>query len=285
MASKKEVKVSNSIYNVTNMIKEKNAVKYNSVQGYTVSTGANQIHFFTARPDGAGEDDVLVGHILGSYLTVSKNRGLGHGNDCAFYDSDYFIAQGGGTTNSIKIKRLNNSLSHVATYEYKAMDAGDNKLPSISCIAHLNSNYFVLGKGSKFAVCLLDEKNNQFVEKSRFHLKDSDMKSFTRPGCSRNGQGIYCTGNKLYKVYSYNNSSNIVQQNDIAVFTMPGTSPSFSGAASLNTIYSCDRTNKAFFEIESISSPDSGKTMFMLANVKESTGSNESDKIYNITLP
>lgn len=39
------------------------------------------------------------------------------------------------------------------------------------------------------------------------------------------------------------------------------------------------------FEIESISSPDSGKTMFMLANVKESTGSNESDKIYNITLP
>lgn len=118
------------------------------------------------------------------------------------------------------------------------------------------------------------------MEVSRFNL--GNLSELSRNGFDRDAQGIYCSGKKLYKVYSYR-SSGVVKRNDIAVFTMPGNSPSFSGTATLNTIYSCDRTDKDFFEIESISSPDSGNTMYMLANVKENN--KPCDKIYSISLP
>lgn len=118
-----------------------------------------------------------------------------------------------------KIKRLDNSLNHVATYTYSAMkDSG--KLTNITCIAHLSSKYFILGSGTKFAICFLDTNNNLLIEKSRFSITDTDL-----------------------------------------------------------SIYSCDKTGKEFFEVESITSPDSGSTMYILANVIDS--GERSDILYS----
>ena len=93
-------------------------------------------------------------------------------------------------------------------------------------------------------------------------------------------------GGKLYKVYSYgytSNSKTIINQNDIAVFKLSGISPSFSGAT-LDTIYSCDKTNKEFFEVESISSPDSGRNMYILANAIDKGESNDNDKMFSVSF-
>lgn len=281
MATKKEaIVITPAICNVTSKLKEKGAGSFNCVQGYTVSTGSNFVHFVTARPDGV-ENNVAVGHMLGDIMSVSKNRELGHANDCAYYDSGFFIAQGGGNTTSTKIKRLDNSLNHVATYTYSAMkDSG--KLTNITCIAHLSSKYFILGSGTKFAICFLDTNNNLLIEKSRFTITDTDLSMLKRDNCTRSGQGIYYSRGKLYKVYSYS-SGTIIKKNDIAVFTLRGSSPLFSGAT-LDTIYSCDKTGKEFFEVESITSPDSGSTMYILANVIDSGESSDKDRIYSVSL-
>lgn len=286
MATKKEAIVNTpAICKVTELLNGQGAGTYNSVQGYTVSTGANEVHFVTARPDGI-ENNVAVGRILGKSMSVSTNRTLGHANDCAYYDDGYFIAQGGGNAkNNTKVKRLNNSLQHVATYTYSPMkDSG--KLETITSIAHISSGYFILGAKKKFSVCLLDTTQNLFVEKSRFTISNDDLAQLKRDNCTRNGQGIYFLGGKLYKVYSYgytSNSKTIINQNDIAVFKLSGISPSFSGAT-LDTIYSCDKTNKEFFEVESISSPDSGRNMYILANAIDKGESNDNDKIFSVSF-
>ena len=86
MATKKEAIVNTpAICKVTELLNGEGAGTYNSVQGYTVSTGANEVHFVTARPDGI-ENNVAVGRILGKSMSVSTNRTLGHANDCAYYD-------------------------------------------------------------------------------------------------------------------------------------------------------------------------------------------------------
>lgn len=150
MATRKTLTVNKSIYNITNELGNL-ANKYSNVQGYTVTTGVNRAHFFTARREDVA-DDIAVGFIFGS-TKISQNRGLGHANDCAYYDSGCFIAQGGGTTKNTKVKRLNNALEHVATYTYSPMDSSSDKLENITNIAYLTSNFFILG----------EQKNVQFV--------------------------------------------------------------------------------------------------------------------------
>lgn len=278
MAVKKTVTVDSAIYNITDKLQGKGAKEYNCVQGYTISTGANMVHFITARPNGK-EDDVAVGHLLGQEMTVSKQRHLGHANDCAYYNSRYFIVEGGGTFSSTKIVELDNSLKHQGTYTYNAMKQS-GKLDNITGIAHIKEQYFLLCEGQKLSVCILNATKMTFDEKSRFSLSTNDLGQLSRSGCTRCGQGIYYAGGKLYKIFSYKSGTSI-KQNDIAEFSLSGSAPLFK-RANLEYIYSCDRNSKVAFEIESLSSPNAGKTMYMLANVKE--GTEEADRIYKISL-
>lgn len=64
---------------------------------------------------------------------------------------------------------------------------------------------------------------------------------------------------------------------------MSGSSPVFNGI-SLNAIYACNRPEKARFEIEGIGSADGGKNMYMLANVQNEKGGDQTDSIYEIKL-
>lgn len=273
------VKVSGTVCNVTKLMAEKGKGQYNTLQGYSVSS--NYVHMIvmiqsdTAAVLARGEGQDTI-----SSLAVSDNKTLGHGNDCA-YHNNFYIAQGGGKNSCDDILCFNSSFSQVGKYTYKKMN-GVNALPTVSCIAHITGNYFFLGTGRLHAVCVLDKNTKIFQEVSRVELTKEDINLIERSGCEIIYQGIYYANNKLYKVFSHKGSNGKIQCNDIAVFSLSGNSPKFNKAV-LSAFYSCDRTGKESFEIESVSSPDQGKTFYMATNQMEDTVTRK-NSIYKIQL-
>lgn len=73
----------------------------------------------------------------------------------------------------------------------------------------------------------------------------------------------------------------VIAKNNIAVFKLKGTKPLYTGAT-LEAVYSCDKTGKKTFEVESISSPN-GSSMYVLANVVDGNGT-AADRIYSVSF-
>lgn len=295
-----KVYILNTVYNVTEMFKAKGAALYTSAQGYTVSSGVNRIHFITSLKS---QDNVAVAHVMGKQETngevggqYSKGRNYGHANDCAYYDSVFFIVQGGGKkVNSNEdddekgrqIIRLNNSLKELDPYNYNPLPKNSKKIydkveefKTITGIAHISGKYFALCCGMGVSICELNKSAKTMQEISRFKLSGVHN-NLSRSGCELTGQGIYCTNSKLYKVFSYRDSLGAIRQNDIGVFKFDSTTPSQMTKASLTASYSCDQPKKDSFEVESLGSPDGGTTMYMLANVAENGAK---DKLYQVSF-
>lgn len=277
MATKKKA-TTKGIYNLTNMLKEKGLGSFKSVQGYTITTDSNPVHFFTALEKSKGkdtDDNVVLGHIQNGKISVGTKRHLGHANDCAYYDNGFYVAQGGGSTKDrTEIIELNNDLKFVRRYKY------DGDLGRISYITYMQHGYFIMGNGKEVAICKRDKANVKFVQEARFELNVNDLK---RTGCTREYQGAFYADGRLYRVCSYKNEkSSVITQNDIAEYKLRGISPSYSGAT-LENIYSCEISGKKFFEVESISSSDYGENMYVTANVTDGDGS-ENSRIYKVTL-
>ena len=270
MATKGTAKTT-GVYNVSEMLKKAGAGNYTSVQGYTTSTGPNTVHFITARK---ADNDVAFGHILGSTMSASKDNKVGHANDCAYYSNGYFIAQGGGNFKSTEIVRTDNGLSEIKRFKY----TGD--LPTITCIAYVGSEHFLVGGGTKYEICKVDVTNKTFVKKSKFEIPDSIENQLKVAGYTLQHQGAYVTGGQLYRIQSYEKNGAITK-NKIAVFNLKGKSPLYTGVT-LDAVYSCDKTGKKTFEFESISSPN-GSSMYVLANVVDGDGT-AADRIYSVSF-
>lgn len=262
------------------LMEENGKGEYTKLQGYTISSNYTHMLVMLSNLDTTA---VLVrgkGQNTISSITISGSKQLGHGNDCAFKDN-FYIAQGGSEPNTV-IKCFNSSFSLLGQYSYKTRE-GKTPISSISCIAYISDKYFFLGSGRKYAVCSLDENAKVFQEVSRISIPNEIIDELKRTNCTLTSQGIYYAKNKLYKVYSHKDSQNKILRNDIVVFALPGTGPKFSGDVSLSAIYSCDRTQKELFEIESISSPDNGSTFYMATNQMEDSIT-QKDCIYKIKL-
>lgn len=281
-----KVSILDTVYDVAKIFKKKGAGEYSSTQGYTVTTGTNRVHFFTAIKS---NNNVAVARVMGEQNdngdvggTISKDRELGHANDCAYYDSGFFIAQGGGDNDNTNIKRLNNSLEHVATYKYKPTSSNNcDALTSVTGIAYISGGYFALSQGMRVSICKLDTDKGAFTEVSRFMLTGVGNHLSRGSSYERLSQGIYYAHSKLYKAFSYKDSSGAIKQNDIGIFELNSSIPTEMSKAKFETSYSCDKTGKALFEVEALSSPDAGNTMYMLANVYDG---GEKDKLYRVSF-
>lgn len=195
-----------------------------------------------------------------------------------------------------QIIRLDNSLGMTA-YNYDALPKSSSKvkeytdkdgnkkkveaLKGISGIAHITGNYFALSQGMRVSICEMNKKTQIFKEISRFRLSKIGNHLTRGDDYTRVPQGIYCTDSKLYKAFSYKDSSGAIKRNDIAVFKFNNTMPSDIEQATFSTSYSCDRTGKELFEVESLGSPDNGKTMYMLTNIDDNGAQ---DKLYCVSF-
>lgn len=279
--------INSTKYDISKILKNKNLEGYTAAQGYTIgSDGLNVAIALATLQEGQETDDprdaVLIG-VSGTDIYTKSNLDLVHGNDCTFYDGKYFIAPGGKVGNKvIKAYELDNGKwVGAGSYTYMPMTSKDIQfpaLPKVSAIAHISGKYFILGEELKVSVCELDTKTKQFNEFSRFGLDTSDKSKLVRDNCTRKYQGIYYKNKKLYKVFSYQNKAKIAW-NDVAVFDLKGTTPSFNGTT-LNASYTCDNASLNTFELEGIASY--GGNMYVYANVKENA--TQKDSIYSVTL-
>ena len=255
--------------------KDSNLKKYTSTQGYAIKS--NGKHIVAIRNDNTNETALIK--LNGNVREEMKlGKKLGHANDCTCHDGHVFVAQGGGDTKSCDIKEFDETLQHVATYQYVEKNS-KTKLENITSIAHVKQNYFIIGEGRNYVVARLNKSAKTLDGCSAFELKKSDVDGLRKSDSisKRSPQGICYADGKLYKAYSYTVNSKITR-NDIACFDLPSSSPSFSGTATLLRKYTCDKTDKSLFEIESIDSPDGGNTFYIASN--ESSG----DMIYKATL-
>lgn len=286
-----EVSIVKNVYNVTRMFEADNDGQYDKAQGYTVSNGSNLVHFITSIET---NDNVAIAHVTGKQSDnghvsgrIATNRHYGHANDCTFYDNHFFIAQGGGGKELTKIICLDKTLTDQSIYNYKPMNNSANgvaALGSVSGIASIGHGYFALSQGMKVSICELHRDTKVFKEISRFRFsKIGDH--LTRDGYRQVPQGIYCTASKIYKVFSYEteNGNEKIKRNDIGVFKFNSSTPSMIDKATFETSYSCDRTGKQLFEVESIGSPDGGNTMYMLTNIEEK-GGKQTDVLYQVSF-
>ena len=177
------VKVQKSIYNITNNLAEAGvSSEYSAVQGYTINN-TNTASFIAVKTK-EGENDVAVAYITNlneKPNKVSTGRGLGHGNDCAFYKNNYFIAMGCQKFKTTDIKCLNKSLNHVATYSYVPM-SGETQLNYISCIAYLTGDYFVVGAGLVYSICRINETAKTFNAVSQFTIDNKKITPYLTRG-------------------------------------------------------------------------------------------------------
>lgn len=286
------------VYDVSKMFQAEGMGNYTSSQGYTVTTEKEYKHFITAidtNPKSNTKDKVAVGLVKGKQGANGKvdgkykdDKSYGHANDCTYYDNCFFIAQGGGKNKpSLQILCLNSSLEEEPPYYFQSMtncSNGTAALTSITGISHIKYGYFALGQEDRISICELHKDTRILKEISRFELSKIGT-HLSRKGYTRVGQGIYCTGSKLYKAFSYEiadeESNEAIKRNDIGVFKFNSGTPSMINRATFSTSYSCDHTEKKLFEIESLGSPDDGKTMFMLTNVDEN---GQKDTLYKVSF-
>lgn len=253
--------------NISKAMKEaapSSAGTYIKPAGYTRGwDGTNVAVMLPKAENGTG---VFVG-ISGTTVKVTDvKKNIGHANDGAYFNEQYFFATGGGKTKSKIIRCYGMDLKHYGDYTF-ASDKSDD----ISCIAHIVNNYFFLGKGSTIYVC---EKNNS---KMTFDIvKNSTIITLPKSGtvlANWINQGMYCRTDKLYKIYSERVSqSEQIKRNYIAVYNLTGTRPYYTGA-SLSAVYSCNRDEKFLFEVQSIDVSTSGE--IRIAIDKRDTGEND----------
>ncbi len=287
------IKVQKSIYNITeNLAKAgEDYSEYTSVQGYTIND-TNTASFLAVRKNNSEMAALAYITNLNSTPKVNPDRRLWHANDCAFYKNNYFIVMGSQKDPVTDIKCFNHSLERIATYSYIPM-SGETQLNYISCIAHLTGDYFVVGAGLVYSICRINETAKTFNSVSQFIIDNDKITPYLTRGANyhRTGQGIWCIGNMLYKLFSYyiksdseDDSKKIIKHNDLAIFQMPGVAPYISGEASLTRYYSCDRPTKDSFELKSLAFPDNGTTFYIAANVKEANATKQKDSIYSAAL-
>lgn len=157
-------------------------------------------------------------------------------------------------------------------------------LGSVTQIASLEGGYFLLGQRDRYAVCRIEA--DRLMERTRFDVsKAVEEIERERSINLANGdeiirQGIYCANHRLYKVVSIKKDKKI-QKNNIIEIYLNGTWPEVtSGTYQKN--YQWDRTDQSTFEVEDISSPDSGGTLYGIANSTQ--GNWQTDTIYQIAL-
>ena len=287
-----KVNVIENVVNVSKILREHGASAYSAAQGFTL--GANGLKFAVSLDDDTNPDKAALIGITDSHQYVRTGLVLGHGNDCTYYSGYYYVTVGGDSDAPTTVKRYKlDTLSSekwvgAGTFTYDPIIASEIKtkaLTKVSAIAHIFGENFILSQRDRFSVCRLDETNKKFVEFSRFQMSEDDYDKLSRSGCGDPiPQAMYYARSKVYKAFSYRNTNTEeIKENDIAVLSLKGTTPSFNGI-SLDTIYSCDRTSKLRFEVEGIGASDGLTNMYMYANVKESESSKQSDSIYSITL-
>ena len=286
-----KVNVIENVVNVSKLLREHGASAYSAAQGFTV--GANGLKFAVSLDDDTNPDKAALIGITDSHQYVRTGLVLGHGNDCTYYGGYYYVTVGGDSDAPKTVKRykLDTLTSEkwvgAGTFTYDPTSGAGIKgdpLTKVSAIAHIFGENFILSQKDRFSVCRLDETNKKFVEFSRFQLSAADYKKLSRSNCEKLPQGMYYAHSKVYKAFSYRNTtSKEIKENDIAALSLEGNSPNFTGI-SLDTIYSCDRTSKLRFEVEGIGASGGVTNMFMYANVKEDKDSKQSDSIYSITL-
>lgn len=279
------VHVGERMLNITEALKNQGHAEYTSAQGFTIAP--NGVSYAMSLDKHEDYESSVLMSIIDWHVYTRFGMDLGHCNDCEYYNGCVYVTVGGDGANRKKVNRLAFSTydgwKYLDTFTYVPKD-DNGGLDRVSGIAHISGDNFILSEGKKFSVCWLDEEKKQLAEFSRFQINDVDNDQLSRNNCYRRAQGIYYAKNKLYKVFVYeNNTSEKIKRNDIAVFNLQGNSPSFTGM-SMAAKYACDDTSKVTFELEGIGSADSGNNMYMLANVRNTKESGQSDSIYKITL-
>jgi len=194
-------------------------------------------------PTGSGIG-VFVSMLNGTTKVTGLKKNIGHANDGAYFNEQYFFATGGARegVNSKIIKCYGMDLKHDGDYTF----TGPKN--DISCISHIVNNYFFLGKGNKIYVCWKDSAKMTFDEVGQeivLPVENTVVGGWTN-------QGMYCRSDKLYKIYGENvGKGGQIKRNYIAVFDLKGECPKYTGA-SLSAVYSCNRTEKFLFEVQGI---------------------------------
>ncbi len=262
---------------------------YDSIQGYTCNQ-SNQKHFFTSMKKDINNANKLYQYTANGSSHTDSTAHCGHGNDCAYYDGLYYVARGGGKAPEIPVKDpenvyvYNGSFTQVGirTYTQSNNLNPSEALAGVTQIASMGGGYFLLGLKDRCSVCRLEA--DRLMERTRFDVSAGVKQvAAERDVDYDNGivrQGIYCANHKLYKVVSILKNKKI-QENNIIEIYLNGTWPEVtSGTYQKN--YQWDRPDQSSFEVEDISSPDSGETIYGIANSTD--GKWQTDAIYRITL-
>lgn len=229
------------------------AGKYVKLAGYTRGWDGTNLAVMLPQdedPTGSGIG-VFVSMLNRTTKVTGLKKNIGHANDGAYFNEQYFFATGGGEgKNSKIIKCYGMDLKHDGDYTFTGPEN------DISCISHIVNNYFFLGKRNVIYKC---EKNNATMT---FDVIDNNpitlpVKNTVVGGWTN--QGMYCRADKLYKIYGENVSKGgQIKRNYIAVFDLKGERPKYTGA-SLSAVYSCNREEKFLFEVQGIDVSTTGE--------------------------
>jgi hypothetical protein len=278
------VTIKKLVCDVTSALRVKGLAEYSAMSGYTVNSAYKE-HFAALRSsDTASESTCLFRKELnGSKIKCSTKSKLGHANDCASDGEHYYVVKGKSGSDTVEIECFNYDLTHYKTYLYKANHALGEPLKNLTNIESIGNGWFIVGAGTIYAVCYKFSASNEFTEVYRVKLPNtSGLKEGRREDYDISGQGICYRNNALYKIYTYKKPTEAhTKCNDIVKYNFPGNSPSFSGTASVDSIYAYDRSDIQTFEMEGISFSESGN-LFVSANVVSLEG--EADSIYQISL-
>lgn len=221
------------------------AGKYVKLAGYTRGwDGTNLAVMLPQNEDPMGSGiGVFVSMLNGTTKVTGLKKNIGHANDGAYFNEQYFFATGGGEgKNSKIIKCYGMDLKHDGDYTFTGPEN------DISCISHIVNNYFFLGKGNKIYVCWKDSAKMTFDKVGQeiaLPVENTVVEGWTK-------QGMYCRSDKLYKIYGEKvGRGSQIKRNYIAVFDLKGECPKYTGA-SLSAVYSCNRTEKFLFEVQGI---------------------------------
>lgn len=213
----------------------------------------------------------------GGQALTKKISNAGHVNDLAS-EGYYFYVAYDRNTNDKTVGKYNMNLELVDTLTY--IPAIDNNITYISCIAHYEGNYFVVGNGLKLAMC--EYTNSKLHELTRFNLDDSKL---NRPLYSnKSGQGIYIKDEYLYKIFSYSIlKSDPFVANAVAQYRLVK-----ENGRIINTVfegsYYCDNTSMELFELEDMVVSPNNSTRFYISTNERYYNQDQNDRIIEVQL-
>lgn len=269
--------------------------KFPLLGGFTIG---NNSFVFAARKAKIPSDPIQ--HQYGQLFKVPISGGtmsesilvhLKHGNDIAYYNSNYYVAMGSRKefNEEKQIAKFASNLEYKNNFEFKSKSGTLNGLAPldyISKICHYSGTNFIAGNGLKLALCKLNEANRSFDEIGRFNLQD-DKSVFYRPNYEdRAGQGIFYANHKIYNIISYKLPNEEYRYNDIAVYSVSEIGDTLK--TTLETVYKCDyntvpgKGDMELFEIEGIAALN-GTTFYIALNQRNAAG-DPCDAIYHVYL-